>query len=957
MPGGALTARAAADKAKADNGFRSPNQKRAATTHPSAARPKTPAAPADAQPLATTFPGLSEDLPAPPDTIMAAGPNTIVLAVNAEVAVYTKAGTQVSVQPLSTVFAAEGQPARDSVFDPYVVYDPYIQRFWLIADSSHDKDANDNQNRSTLLIAVSNGSDATSGWSTHSIDATVNGSTPTNNWCDQPFIGFDAEAIYITCNMFSFPTTGEDFQDSKIRVMTKGQFQSGPCCKWWDFYNLSEGTFGLDTPQTIRPAQMLDATDADGEYLADAHGQGGSDDTLEVWHITNPSNCCGDNPSAPTLDQNGRPVGSFDPAPDVRQKGTSATIDPGNTRLLYLFWQSGHLSTGQDLACPSAHAACVAYTEVDVSKYPGMSVVNDFVLAQDASLDRFYPAVAPNSVGDKTMVFSESGPNRFAGVSTVFIPRSSTCTNCTNTEMSIASGLGPYARHRWGDYSGASADPDGDGVWVAGEYAATGGAWGTELGLTMDRTPTAITYTGPLGADANATVQLSANVVQATGGTPAPFAGATVTFFVGTQVCNATTDANGRAVCPVTLNQPNGTVDVQAESPGDPDHLPTSTTQQFTIGAAGRSAATLTYVGDTTGEFQATADLAASLVDAKTGNPVVSDPISFTLGAQSCTATTDATGLAQCVVVLQQRPGTYTVTADFAGDGTHAAATVSVPFTITKGRTTTTVSSSKNPSDFGQPVTFTATVATANPGAVSPSGLVRFQRSTIGLGTGGLDAIGHAALTVPILQVGQNPITATYGGDDFFLDSTGSLTQTVGCTRTVTGTQPGGLKLTAGSTCITNATVNGAITISAGAAVSISNSHLNGSMTATSALALTICGSTVKGSVGVLGTAKYVLIGDGGDDGTPACAGNTFSGTVMVAGSKGQMEFGGNTVTGSVIFNDSSGTGPDEETTTSEIEANTIGGSLSCTGNTPSPTNDGHPNKLNGPAAGQCAGF
>jgi hypothetical protein len=62
-------------------------------------------------------------------------------------------------------------------------------------------------------------------------------------------------------------------------------------------------------------------------------------------------------------------------------------------------------------------------------------------------------------------------------------------------------------------------------------------------------------------------------------------------------------------------------------------------------------------------------------------------------------------------------------------------------------------------------------------------------------------------------------------------------------------------------------------------------------------------------------------------------------------------------VTGTVILNDSSGPGPDEESTQSEIEANTIGGSLSCTGNTPPPTNDGHPNKIIGSASGQCTGF
>jgi hypothetical protein len=104
--------------------------------------------------------------------------------------------------------------------------------------------------------------------------------------------------------------------------------------------------------------------------------------------------------------------------------------------------------------------------------------------------------------------------------------------------------------------------------------------------------------------------------------------------------------------------------------------------------------------------------------------------------------------------------------------------------------------------------------------------------------------------------------------------------------------------------------------LGAGAPVSISNSPLNGTVSAIGGLALTICGSTAHGTVSVL-----------------------------------------DSVNGSLILNNSSGTGPDEETTRSEVEANTVGGSLSCVDSTPAPTNNGHPSKINGSAAGQCTGF
>lgn len=58
----------------------------------------------------------------------------------------------------------------------------------------------------------------------------------------------------------------------------------------------------------------------------------------------------------------------------------------------------------------------------------------------------------------------------------------------------------------------------------------------------------------------------------------------------------------------------------------------------------------------------------------------------------------------------------------------------------------------------------------------------------------------------------------------------------------------------------------------------------------------------------------------------------------MISGSKGQAEVSGNTMNGGLVLSDSSGTGPDEQSTRTEIEANMIDGTLFCTGNTPPPT-------------------
>jgi trimeric autotransporter adhesin len=95
--------------------------------------------------------------------------------------------------------------------------------------------------------------------------------------------------------------------------------------------------------------------------------------------------------------------------------------------------------------------------------------------------------------------------------------------------------------------------------------------------------------------------------------------------------------------------------------------------------------------------------------------------------------------------------------------------------------TSTTVSSSANPSVFGQPVTFTATVSPS-----SATGTVTFKDGTTTLGTGVLSG-GTATLTPASLAPGSHSITAVYGGDSAFSGSTSStLTQTVNQASTTT---------------------------------------------------------------------------------------------------------------------------------------------------------------------------
>jgi hypothetical protein len=100
--------------------------------------------------------------------------------------------------------------------------------------------------------------------------------------------------------------------------------------------------------------------------------------------------------------------------------------------------------------------------------------------------------------------------------------------------------------------------------------------------------------------------------------------------------------------------------------------------------------------------------------------------------------------------------------------------------------------SSVNPSVWGQPVTFTATVSAVPPNNKTPTGVVTFfnEDENDVLGTVPLNGVpgnDQATLTVATLSVGRNDIIAVYGGDANFPTATSPvLTQTVNKANTST---------------------------------------------------------------------------------------------------------------------------------------------------------------------------
>ena len=348
---------------------------------------------------------------------------------------------------------------------------------------------------------------------------------------------------------------------------------------------------------------------------------------------------------------------------------------------------------------------------------------------------------------------------------------------------------------------------------------------------------------------------------------------------------------------------------------------------------------------------------------------VTGSPLPQTVPAKS--GSTDGTATVSLPILVSRSSGNgcQNVTFPFLYSG---RATFTAP-------TTTTLASSPNPSTWAQPVTFTATVL-ASPSSANPAvGGVTFYRCTnpaslpanspasactsaVALGPSQpVNASGQATLTTSTLPAGASPIYAVFTPTDatsYTTSSSKTITQNVVFSQPcITTSANGGFTVQSGQAICFSGTgkVNGGVTVQPNSSLYLNGATVNGGITANHANALLICGSTVNGGINAAGSTGFVMLGDGGDDGTPACAGNSVSGGVSVTGGSGSFEAGGNAISGGATFSSNTGTGPYSQDATPEIEGNTIKGGLSCASNSPAPSNGGQPNSVSGPRSGQCS--
>jgi hypothetical protein len=470
----------------------------------------------------------------PPDPNGAVGPTNIINIVNCNIQWWTKSGTLQNTQRLGMnqttaagSFFASLNPVN-SLYDPKVIYDTYANRFVVVVLEQQDISAGDPANTSRILLAVSNTSDPNAGWTFQAINSLVgfprrHGST--NTWADYPGLGLDANAVYVTANMFTFGNFGS-FQGSRLWIISKTGGAGG------GLYGGGTSTVNLYDPSTLasvgqqaftlQPTVMIGAgPGSTGTFLVSSGFTSGSNEQIAVIRITNPL-------SSPTFTNTFVNVGNISSSsnpPGAPQPGTSTTLDAGDERIYNAVWRNNNLyfgniivpGSGPDAGVTTAHWYRVTATASTIALADQGNVSGSGISAGAAT---YYPAIAVDANGDMAIGFAASGPSLYAGA--YYTGRLATDAAGTLEPASVlAAGQDYYVREfggsrdRWGDYSGMAIDPANNFTfWVYNEYSLTRGTilssyptedgrWGTRWGTFNLFTPPNVSVAGTVIQDNN----------------------------------------------------------------------------------------------------------------------------------------------------------------------------------------------------------------------------------------------------------------------------------------------------------------------------------------------------------------------------------------------------------------------------------------------------------------------
>ena len=242
-------------------------------------------------------------------------------------------------------------------------------------------------------------------------------------------------------------------------------------------------------------------------------------------------------------------------------------------------------------------------------------------------------------------------------------------------------------------------------------------------------------------------ITLTATVTDSAGQTPTGF----VVFAEGSTVYGTMTLSGGVAQV-ILPTIPAGNHTINAQYSGDSSDAPAKAAFKQTVTGAPSSTVVITSAEPSTYGQSVTF---TATISGSVGTP--DGTVTFKNGT-TVLGTVALSGSQAALAVSTLNGGTHTINAVYSGSSQYASSTGSVSQIVVPTATTTTLTSSENPSAFGDTVTFSVTVGSA--AAAAPTGNITLKDGKTIVGTVPL-INGQAQISTSLLAVGGHTMTAT----------------------------------------------------------------------------------------------------------------------------------------------------------------------------------------------------
>ena len=409
-----------------------------------------------------TFPAISATVWTPPDPTLAVGPDHIVATVNMAIAFYDREGNEQFYANLDSTGSPgffEELGSGDFCFDPKCFYDPYTDRFFVLALEYYG-----GSNESWITVAVSDDSDPNGvwykyrTWSVFSIEGT-------DYWVDYPGLGFNEDTFYTTGNLFRLSGSGPGFRGAIYRLYPKGPMLAGDPVTFTDVNDTGSAS--------VQCAQVYEAPPGTPPFFI----SGDSSSSMKIQAIRSEG-------GAPDLrsasvaipGHGGGPPGATNPG---------GSINALDGRLMNVNWRNGQLYTAH--AIESGNQSESRWYHFDTADWPGESgnppaptLVESGAINFPDNQHSFFPAIATNKYDDVGLVIGHCANSINPNVQVTGRKKTDPAGTMGTPVVVVESPNG--ADGRWGDYFDLTVDPvDDTTFWYIGEWASSGG-WQTWIG-------------------------------------------------------------------------------------------------------------------------------------------------------------------------------------------------------------------------------------------------------------------------------------------------------------------------------------------------------------------------------------------------------------------------------------------------------------------------------------------